>query len=53
MRFMIIVKATQETEAGVMPGESLLSAMAKYHEELAAAGMLLEASGLHPTSVLS
>lgn len=50
MRFMIIVKATKDTEAGVMPEEKLLSAMSKYHEELAAAGMLLDGSGLHPSS---
>jgi hypothetical protein len=46
MRFMIIVKATKDSEAGVMPGEGLIAEMAKYHEELAKAGMLLDASGL-------
>ena len=45
MRFMIIVKATKDSEAGVMPGERLLAAMATYHEELAKAGVLLDASG--------
>lgn len=47
---MIIVKATRESEAAVMPGEKLLAAMAAYHEELANAGMLLDGSGLHPSS---
>ncbi len=50
MRFMIIVKATQDSEAGVMPGEQLLSAMQKYHEQLQKAGVLVDASGLKPTS---
>jgi hypothetical protein len=50
MRFMIIVKATQDSEAGVMPGESLLASMQKYHEELQKAGVLVDASGLKPTS---
>jgi len=50
MRFMIIVKATEESEAGVMPTESLIAEMADYHEELAKAGVLLDASGLQPTS---
>lgn len=50
MRFMIIVKATPESEAGCMPGEDLLNAMADYHGELARAGVLLDASGLHPSS---
>lgn len=49
MRFMIIVKANADTEAGVMPGEELLSAMQKYHEELAKAGVLVDASGLKPS----
>jgi len=47
MRFMIIVKAT---ENGVMPEEQLIAAMAKYHEELAEAGALLDASGLQPSA---
>jgi hypothetical protein len=50
MRFMIIVKANQDTEAGVMPEEKLIAAMATYHQELAKAGVLLDASGLQPTS---
>ena len=50
MRFMIIVKANKESEAGVMPEEKLLAAMATYHEELAKAGILLDASGLQSSS---
>lgn len=50
MRFMIIVKATKESEAGVMPSEELLTAMADYHQKLAEAGVLLDGNGLHPTS---
>ena len=50
MRFMIIVKANKDTEAGVMPEEKLIAAMAKYHEELAKAGVLLDATGLQPSS---
>jgi hypothetical protein len=50
MRFMIIVKATKDSEAGVMPEEKLIAKMAKYHEELAKAGMLLDASGLQASS---
>lgn len=50
MRFMIIVKATQDTEAGVMPEEKLIASMAAYHEELARAGALLDASGLQPSA---
>lgn len=50
MRFMIIVKGNRDTEAGVIPDESLFAAMAEYHEELAKAGVLLDASGLQPTS---
>jgi hypothetical protein len=50
MRFMIMVKANQDTEAGKMPEEKLLAAMAKYHEDLAKAGVLLDATGLHPSS---
>lgn len=49
MRFMIIVKATKDSEAGVMPPQSLFDEMATYHEELAKAGVLLDASGLHPS----
>ncbi len=50
MRFMIIVKATKDSEAGVMPEEKLLAEMQKYHEELAKAGVLLDGSGLQPSS---
>jgi len=50
MRFMIIVKATQESERGVMPAEALFAAMADYHEQLARAGVLLDASGLQPSA---
>ena len=50
MRFMIIVKADQHTEAGVMPSEQLLAAMGKYNEELVKAGVVLAMEGLHPTS---
>jgi hypothetical protein len=50
MRFMMIVKATQDSEAGVMPPEKLISEMQKYHEELQKAGVLLDASGLKPSS---
>ena len=49
MRFMILVKATKDSEAGVMPGEKLMAKMAKYHEELMKAGVLLDGSGLQPT----
>lgn len=50
MRFMILVKATEDSEAGVMPTEEQLAEMGEYHEQLAEAGALLGASGLHPTS---
>jgi len=50
MRFMIIVKASKDSEAGVMPSEKLLAEMGKFNEELAHAGVLLAADGLHPTS---
>ena len=50
MRFMIIVKATPQSEAGVMPEESLLTAMADYHEQLAKAGVLLDGNGLQPSA---
>ena len=46
MRFMILVKATKDSEAGAMPPESLFAEMAQYHEELARAGVLVDASGL-------
>ena len=50
MRFMILVKANKESEAGVKPLQELFAAMADYHEQLAKAGVLLDASGLQPTS---
>jgi hypothetical protein len=50
MRFMVIVKANADTEAGVMPTESLLAEMGKYNEELAQAGVMLNGDGLHPSS---
>jgi hypothetical protein len=50
MRFMIIVKATKDSEAGVMPPEELFHEMAAYHEELQKSGVLLDASGLQPSS---
>ena len=50
MRFMLIVKADKNTEAGVMPSEELLAAMGKYNEELVKAGVLLAGEGLHPSS---
>ena len=50
MRFIIMVKASADSEAGVMPDDSLLAAMAGYQEELAKAGVLLDASGLHPSA---
>jgi len=49
MRFMIVVKATKESEAGVLPKQERFAAMATYHEELAKAGVLLDASDLQPT----
>jgi hypothetical protein len=50
MRFMIIVKANKDSEAGVMPPETLIAEMATFHEELAKAGALLDASGLQASS---
>ena len=50
MRFMMIVKANKDSEAGKMPSEELLSAMGKYNEELMKAGVLLDLSGLQPSS---
>ena len=50
MRYMIIVKATEDSEAGVMPEAELFETMANYHEELQKAGVLLDASGLQPSS---
>jgi hypothetical protein len=50
MRFMIIVKASKESEAGVMPEEKLMATMAAYHEELGKAGILIDAAGLQASS---
>lgn len=50
MRFIILVKATEKSEAGVLPEDALISAMATYHEELAKAGVLLDASGFQPSA---
>ena len=50
MRFMMIVKADKNTEAGVMPDEKLIAAMTRYNEELAKGGVLLELAGLQPSS---
>jgi hypothetical protein len=50
VRFMIIVKANKDSEAGVLPEEKLIAEMATYHEQLAKAGVLLDASGLQPSS---
>jgi hypothetical protein len=50
MRVMVLVKANQDTEAGVMPSEQLLTEMMKYNEELVKAGVILAGEGLHPSS---
>ena len=50
MRFMVMVKATADSEAGVMPTEELLTAMGNYNEQLTKAGILLAGEGLHPSS---
>jgi hypothetical protein len=50
MRFMVIVKADKDSEAGVMPDQKLLAAMGKYNEELAKAGVMLAGEGLAPSS---
>jgi hypothetical protein len=50
MRFMVMVRATKESEAGVLPDEKILTEMGKYNEELAKAGVLLAGEGLHPSS---
>ena len=50
MRFMIVVKASKDSEAGVMPSEQLLAEMGKYNEELVKAGVMLAGEGLHPSS---
>ena len=50
MRFMAMVKATKDSEAGKMPSEELLSAMAKFNEEMVKAGVMLDGNGLQPSS---
>ena len=50
MRFMILIKATKDSEAGVMPSQQLLTEMGKFNEELVKAGIMLAGEGLHPTS---
>jgi hypothetical protein len=50
MRFMMLVKATPESEAGALPDEKILSAMGAYNEELVKAGVMLSGEGLHPSS---
>jgi hypothetical protein len=50
MRFMIIIKASKDSEAGIMPSQELLTAMGNYNEELVKAGILLAGDGLHPSS---
>jgi hypothetical protein len=50
MRVMVIVKASKESEAGVMPSQKLLAEMGKFNEELVKAGIMLEGEGLHPSS---
>lgn len=50
MRFMVIVKATADSEAGVMPSEELLAAMGRYNEELLEAGVMLAGEGLQPSA---
>jgi hypothetical protein len=50
MRFMVIVKASSDSEAGVMPSTEMLTAMGKFNEEMAKAGVMIAGEGLHPTS---
>ena len=50
MRYMIMVRANKDTEAGVLPTEELIAPMAQFHEELVKAGVLLDASGMQPSS---
>ncbi len=50
MRFMVLIKADDKSEAGVMPSEEVLTAMGKYNEELVKAGVMLAGEGLHPSS---
>ncbi|WP_437333003.1 YciI family protein [Sorangium sp. So ce394] len=50
MRFMILIKATKDSEAGVMPSEQLLTEMGKFNEELVKAGVMVAGDGLHPSA---
>ncbi len=50
MRFMVIVKASKDTEAGVMPSTEMLTAMGRFNEEMVKAGVMVAGEGLHPTS---
>jgi hypothetical protein len=50
MRFMVIVKASKDTEAGVMPSTAMLTAMGRFNEEMVKAGVMVAGEGLHPTS---
>jgi hypothetical protein len=50
VRFMILVKASKDSEAGVMPSEQMLTEMTKFNEELSKAGIMLAGEGLHPSS---
>jgi hypothetical protein len=50
MKFMVMVKATKDSEAGVMPSEKMFAEMGKYNEELVKAGVMLAGEGLHPSS---
>ncbi len=50
MRFMVIVKANKDSEAGVMPSEEILREMGKFNEQMVKAGVMLEGEGLHPSS---
>jgi len=50
MRFMVIVKANKDSEAGVLPDQKILAAMGKFNEELVKAGVMLAGEGLHPSS---
>ena len=50
MRFMVLVKANEESEAGVLPSAEILTAMGKYNEELVKAGVMVAGEGLHPSS---
>src|ERR1041385_1755001 len=50
MRFMVLIKADKDSEAGVLPNEQLLTAMGKFNEDLVKAGVMLAGEGLHPSS---